>query len=330
MKKKIAFISQPEYFSFTYENDLNTSFEVKEFNFSDVVTNKQWKKLISYQADYNVFFHGETVPNELLNKLEGKRINLSTEPFPREINQHVVYTRDSLNRYRSFRRIREKLFDYVFHYDKSSLSVMEKDGLNISGEFVLPVATGAYQPMAMKKKWDLFFIGRSTNHREGYFGFLKYYYKFLHIAHGVWGPSLVNYICASRICLNVHAADEISWEPRLQMLLACGAFVISEPVTPNNYLRPGIDYVEVSSEAELIESVRYYLEHEEERRQISKNGFERVRDLLSSLQQFSELIDGIDNKKYPKFEASSGSIFWNMYNGLWEFWHTLKNDRIYP
>jgi len=76
---------------------------------------------------------------------------------------------------------------------------------------------------------------------------------------------LVRYINAARICLNVHAENEISWEPRLQMMLACGAFVISEPVTPNNYLRPGMDYIEVSGKDEMYKTASYYLGNETER-----------------------------------------------------------------
>ena len=328
--KRIAFIAQPEYFRFTYETDLDKSFDIKEFRFSDVMTKGDWSGLIQFQADYNIFFHGETIENSLLEQLIGKKINLSTEPFPRIIDSKLEYTRDSINRYRSFRRIRGKKFDYVFHYDKNSFPLFERDGLLLSGEFVLPVATGVYQPSYVKKIWDLFFVGRSTEHRERYFGFLKYYYNFLHIAHGIWGPDLVKYLCASRICLNVHAEDEISWEPRLQMMLACGTFVISEPISSNEYIKPGIDYAEVSSEKEMREAVDYYLTHEEERNEISMNGFKHVSNLLNSKSAFPLLFEKIETNQYPKFEGKSGELIWNTYDMFWEIWHKIKRDHIFP
>jgi hypothetical protein len=184
---------------------------------------------------------------------------------------------------------------------------MRNDGLNLSGEFAFPVATDVYRPMDVPKKWDIFFIGRSTNHREWYFGPLKHYYNFLHIAHGVWGTELVKYISASRICLNVHAENEISWEPRLQMMLACGAFVISEPVTPNTYLRSGIDYIEVSNKDEMFETVSYYLVREEERRKIAESGYLRVQEILSSKKVFKKLFEAIEKDRYPKFKVETGS-----------------------
>lgn len=328
--KRIAFIAQPEYFRFTYETDLNEAFDVIEFKFSEIMTNGDWSGLLKFQADYNIFFHGETIPNTLLEQLNGKKINLSTEPFPRVINSKIQYTRDSINRYRSFRRIREKKFDYVFHYDKNSFPIFERDGLKLSGEFVLPVATSVYQPIDEEKIWDLFFVGRSTEHRENFFGFLKYYYDFLHIAHGIWGPDLVKYLCASRICLNVHAENEITWEPRLQMMLACGAFVISEPISSNEYIQPGIDYVEVETEIEMREAVDYYLIHEDERSEISMNAYKHVSDLFDSRRAFTLLIEKIETNQYPKFEGKPGTFIWNAYNKLWEVWHKIKKDHIFP
>jgi len=81
----------------------------------------------------------------------------------------------------------------------------------------------------------------------------------------------------------------------MQMLLACGAFVISEKITPNPILRPNIDYIEVSTPQELYNAVTYYLAHPEERNIISESAMERVRKTLDSKLVFSNLIYGISN-----------------------------------
>jgi len=316
-EKKIAFICQPEYFRFTYENDLDAFARVKEFKFNYSMTAEQLSELLKYNADVNFFFRGEFVPPQILEQLSGVRINLSSEPFPREIDQKLEYTSDSLNRYDVFfREIRNKPFDYVFHYDAASLHFMQTHGLRLSGEFAFPVATDVYKPMDIPKEWDIFFIGRSTNHREQFFGPLKHYYNFLHIAHGIWGPDLVKYMNAARICLNVHAEDEVSWEPRLQMMLACGVFVISEPVTPNNYLRPGVDYIEVANKDEMYKVASHYLGHEAERRKIAESGYFRVQELLNSKKAFKSLLDGISEDRYPRFKADPSRALWEPYNIL--------------
>ena len=321
---KIAFITQPEYYRFIYENDLDSFAEIREFRLTHNMSAGDFDDLVAYNADYNIFFRGEFVPDDVLKKLEGTTIELSSEPFPREINNHIEYTRDSLLRYSIFRTIRTKSYDYVFHYDAASLGMMRKDGLELSGDFAFPVATDVYHPVKEDIKWDLFFIGRSTRRREVFFDRLKHYYHFLHIAHGIWGPELVNYICASKIALNVHAENEISWEPRLQMLLACGAFVISEPITPNAYLRPGKDYIEVSTPAEMAKAVSYYLENEDERRSIAETGYQRILEKLCSKEVFQSFIAGLSQGKYPKFKVESGSLFWKVYCRVRKFWQSFK------
>jgi hypothetical protein len=301
-RSKIAFVSQPEYFRFMYERDLDAFAEVKEFKLTFSMGTEQFLDLLQYDADINIFFRGEFVPHEVLQQLRGVKVNLSSEPFPREINKHIEYTRDSLARYCSFRTIRTKPFDYVFHYDASSLNFMQNDGLKLSGEFAFPVATGLYKPLDIPKNWDIFFIGRSTNHREKYFGPLKHYFIFLHIAHGIWGEDLVKYINASRINLNVHAENEVSWEPRLQMML-----------TPNSYHRPGIDFVEVSNQYEMFDAVSHYLQYPDQRDTIALNGYNRVQELLCSRISFKNLIDGIFLEKYPRFSPKPGSIILDNY-----------------
>jgi hypothetical protein len=280
MRQKVAVVGQEIelqlYFRSLYEHDLDDMMEVREFAFNSSIDEDCLQELVKYKADFNLFFRGEFISAESLQRIPGIKVAVSSEPFPRIVNGKVEYTADSISRYHVFSKIRDKPFDYVFHYDEASLSVLGSDGLHLSGSFPLPIATQAYTyKKEMLKTWDLFFIGRSTPHREAYFGSLKHYLNFLHICHGIWGLGLVNYINASKICLNIHAENEVSWESRVQMLLAAGAFVISERLTPNQYLRPGVDYIEVSEPAKLFSLVRHYLEHPEERNRISQSGFER-------------------------------------------------------
>jgi hypothetical protein len=304
---KIAFISQPEYFRFCYENDLQTLGSVIEIPFHFDSELKAFGPILEFDADFNIFFRGESIPDEILSSLKGIKINLSSEPFPRFIENKLEYSFDSFRRYLFFRQIRKKKFDYVFHYDEASLSFFKKDGLYLSGAFPLPVATDTYYPEKHDKNWDLFFIGRSTPYREMFFGKLKHYYNFLHIAHGIWGPPLVEYIHKSKICLNIHAESEISWEPRMQMLLATGAFVISEKITPNSILKPNIDFIEISNNKELLEAVSYYLAHEEERNKIAENGCIKVCTHLNSKNSFSNIIKSIKENKVDLFKAKNGN-----------------------
>lgn len=304
---KIAFVSQPEYFRFVYESDLDEFADVFEFQLRMGMSPSSFDSLIEFQADFNFIFRGEFLPDGVLEKLNGKCVALSSEPFPRFINGKLEYTADSIARYLFFRSIRYKEFDHVFHYDAASLPLFKRDGIRVSGQFPFPVATSVYRPHACAKEWDIFFIGRSTAHREQYFGQLKHHFNFLHICHGVFGKALVDYLCKTKISLNVHAENEVSWEPRMQLMLACGAFVISEKITPNQFLRPGIDYVEVGSRAELFDAVNHYMNNDNERIKIADSGRERVIDLLDSRKNFQKLVSDIENDVFDWFRPAKGS-----------------------
>lgn len=321
---KIAFISQPEYFRFIYEQSLDDFADVFEFKLRMGLRPEDFAALVAYQADYNFFFRGEFVPDGVLEQLSGCNVALSSEPFPRLIDGRYEYTLDSINRYLDFRSIRNKPYDYVFHYDAASLPLLRKDGLALSGEFAFPVDTAVYNRQTRPQPWDLFFIGRSTPHREAHFGYLKHHHQFLHICHGIFGAPLVDYLCAAKICLNVHAEDEVSWEPRMQMMLACGAFVISEKITPNAYLRPGIDYVEISSPHELHQAVEYYLQHDAERMRIAKSGYEQVQQFLNSENCFKQLIADLDNDEYRKFTVGRGSNLLSTATKMRDRWRQVK------
>lgn len=303
---KLAFISQPEYFRFMYEHELDFLGEVREFVFTFSMTEKDFGALEEYDPDVSFFFRGEFFPEEVLRRLRGIKVSLSSEPFPNVINGELNYTLDSLKRYIVFRRIAHKSFDYVFHYDASSLPFIENDGMHLSGVFYFPVATTVYRKEHREKKWDFFFIGRSTAYREKFLLPLKHQYHFLHICHGVWGEELVDYANQSRILINLHAENEMSWEPRVQMLMATGNMIMSEKITPNPYLIPGRDYVEFASRQDLHEKADYYLKHEEEREAIALNGMRTIHAMFDAKKLFPELIDGIMNQGYGKASYSPG------------------------
>src|SRR4029077_17499287 len=87
---------------------------------------------------------------------------------------------------------------------------------------------------------DLTFIGRSTEHRERHFGPLKRDCNFLHIAPGVVGQEALAYYHSAPIGLNIHAEPELSWEPRVEQLMAFGPLPGREPLSPDN-ARPARD-----------------------------------------------------------------------------------------
>ena len=303
---KIAFISQPEYFRAHYSIDIACATEVKEFIFNFTMSKDDFKELVKFNADINIFFRGEFFPTTVLEKLNGIKIAISSEPFPNYIQDKLNYTNDSFNRFFTFEQIRPLKFDYVFHYDKSSLKFLKEQNINLSGDFTLPVDTEIYKKENLKKDWDIFFIGRSTPYREIFLGSLKHYNNILHIAHGVYGKGLVEYCNKSKIVLNLHAENEVSWEPRVQMLMATGSFLMSHKITPNDILIPNVDYVEVDmyNTMDLYEKVQFYLKNNSARKKIANSGYQKIQKYFHAKSNFENLIQDILHDKYVKFNAN--------------------------
>ncbi len=188
--------------------------------------------------------------------------------------------------------------------------------------------------MNWKKKWVVFFIGRSTEYRERFLGLLKHYKNVLHIAHGIYGHDFVDFINQSKLVLNLHAENEISWEPRVQMLLACGSMLLSHKITKNDYLTPGVDYIEVDNNdpSDLFSKVEYFLSHENERSVIAANGLTKIRQNFNSLHKFSSLVDDINNKKFNKvsYDPERISVPCNIVKSKKKLWQRYaKNYRLH-
>jgi Glycosyl transferases group 1 len=305
---RIAFVGQPEFFQVCYETDLDDLYEVGAFpvRFSPArvmeADSSTMQDLLSFRPDITIFFRGEYASRELVAALSGIKVAFSTEPFPKLIAGKFHYTLDSINRFKAFLRTAERSFDYVFHYDEASQRFIELMGIRLSGYQPLPVATQIWRPPSdpPEKQWDIVFIGRSTEHRERFFGPLKRDLKFLHISHGVHGTDAIAHYTAARIALNIHAEPELSWESRVQTIMACGVLVASEPLSPNPFLVPGEHYVEASSPAKLYDKCRYILSHEQEFDRVRTEAREVVDNRLSSRAVFPAMITACATGRVPR------------------------------
>ena len=301
-KLRIAFVGQEEYFKCHYETDLEDLFEVQSFQAMWHVDPEYYSGLISFKPDITFFFRGELIPPSVIDHLKGVKVGISTEPMPKLVGPDLKYTKDSLDRFKFFLTIFERNFDYIFHYDESSKTFFESQGVSLSGFLPLPIATGTYKPLTGSAPVrDILFLGRSSEHRERFLGALKRDFDVLHLAHG-WPHQervrsvrrdLLPLVGNFHIVLNIHAADELSWEPRVQQMLACGALVVSEPISPNEYLKPGIHFVEANTPQGLYDTCKDILSNPQAYEGIRTAGLAEVRSRLSTKMIFGHLIETI-------------------------------------
>lgn len=298
--RSVAFVGQPEYFRCMYEHDLDTRYEVREFLLRWGQGVDSYRALLLYDPDIAFFFRPECYPQELLDGLRGLKVALSSEPIPKHVAGRVVSSDDMRARLDSLAGARGR-YDYFFHYDKTSIRFLLEQGFSVDGEFLFPVATGLYRPLEGEKFWDWGFFGRDTPHRDAFLGPARRDYNGLQVVHGVYGERFVRLMNECKIGLNLHVDGNLSLEHRMHNMMACGVMVMSEPLSHNDLLRPGVHYVEFTEPEEFFRKFQYYLEHEEERNAIAARGLALVRERLSADRSFGRLIDYVTHRQLQAF-----------------------------
>lgn len=83
----------------------------------------------------------------------------------------------------------------------------------------------------------------------------------------------------SKINLNMTLRSIQSGIPlRAMDIMGCGGFLLTNYQADfEDFFEAGVDYVYYTDNQDLLYKVDYYLEHEEERKQIARNGYEKVR-----------------------------------------------------
>lgn len=84
---------------------------------------------------------------------------------------------------------------------------------------------------------------------------------------------------SSKINLNMTLRSIHTGIPlRAMDIMGCGGFLLTNYQEDFlEYFEPGIDYVYYSSQRELMELADYYMNHEEERQEIARNGYDKVK-----------------------------------------------------
>ena len=96
----------------------------------------------------------------------------------------------------------------------------------------------------------------------------------------------------SKINLHMTARTIKSGTPqRIFDIMAAGGFVLSNYQSEiPEYFIPGKDLILYESIPDLIEKIRYFLAHEDERAQIAQNGYQKVKSCHTLVQRAQEIL----------------------------------------
>jgi spore maturation protein CgeB len=105
----------------------------------------------------------------------------------------------------------------------------------------------------------------------------------------VWGEAMVEVLNQARIVLNVHFTPQPNTEHRIIEALACGSFVLSQPLSGPTPFEDGQHLVYFDLDT-VHDQIDYYLAHEDEREAIARQGHAYVTARYSARQQLAEIL----------------------------------------
>lgn len=201
-----------------------------------------------------VVFRPEIVPRGAFADLDVPTLGVLTEPIPRTGGRRAHP--DLRRRRADLEQLDPDNVDRLISFDPLIVPTAD-EFMPVWRSGPLPVADRIYAPVRrIEGAPRMLFVGRSTPHRESFLAKTKSEFDVLHIAFGVAAEELEAVMRDHDVAINVHNEPYPSFENRVCLHLAAGHLVISETLSPTHGLEPGIDYLEVTRNDDLLRIAR--------------------------------------------------------------------------
>lgn len=230
--RKIAVVGHFTYFQNHFperweSNDSVRCFDVSEKDYSWLIA------VYNYRPQLTIFFRPELYPGKYIDRISGIKVAILSEPLPLIRNNNLQYTDETVLRENVYRSMSWSSYHWRIYYDSGKIESAKKMGYPIDEYRPIPIDTAVFNDSKSKKrKYDVVFLGKPTQHRVSKLDFMRSTnMNFVWIAHGIKGSMLAELFQRSKIVLNIHADGKNAFEPRVYLAAACGAGVVTEPLT---------------------------------------------------------------------------------------------------
>ncbi len=188
--------------------------------------------------------------------------------------------------------VEAQLYDFVFPAQKTSVEYLRAVGA--ANVFWLPLGCNpkSHYPVDVPREFDVAFAGSVTlpvhQVRHDLIQHLKSAFS-VHMTSQVFYDDLCRTIAAGKLVFNHSAVHEVNM--RIFEVMAMGRPLITNRDADRNGLtglvEDGKHLILYDDSNELVEKVRYYLEHEDEREAIARAGY----DLATTTHRYLDRID---------------------------------------
>lgn len=188
----------------------------------------------NFKPDITVFFRPELYPHRSIVSVPGIRVAYLSEPIPSVSNGKLNHTSETNIRLAVYKRMDWSAFHWRVYYDPGKRESAEILNFQIDEYRPLTIDTSSFFPAPTNSvfEYDVCFVGKATPLRISALDFLRSSrLRFIWVAHGLSGMKLANLFRNSELVLNVHADGMPASEPRIDLALACGRPVLTQPVS---------------------------------------------------------------------------------------------------
>jgi len=251
-------------------------------------------RLLQQEADLVLVCKGEFISPGLIKSL----------PYPTALWYCEQIGNERELDYESFLRRKElaynaAAFDFVFSHDKANMEIYKTMGCK--RVYWLPSAvinTAVHRRLGLPKRYNITFVGSKTNRRNTLLIALSKYFEIY--TPNIWNIHELNQVFnESKIVLNIHLSDLLNTETRIGEVLGSGSFLLTEELSSKDLFVDGKHIVQWKRGDidDLINKIKYYLLHEDERERIANEGhkfaieqhtFERRMDQLLAFTGLNE------------------------------------------
>mgnify|MGYP003584033401 CR=1 FL=1 len=188
----------------------------------------------NFRPDLTLFYRPELYPRRYVERIPGVRVALLSEPLPAIRGGQLEFTDETRLRQQVYAPMAWDAYHWRIFYDEGKKESAAMMGYSIDEYRPLPIDISLFRAPHEEKRrpFDVTFLGKATPHRIARMDFLRSSnLKFLWVAHGASGRQLAEVFRRSKLVLNIHADGQEAFEPRLYLAAACGAGVLSEPLS---------------------------------------------------------------------------------------------------
>lgn len=172
-------------------------------------------------------------------------------------------------------------YDFVFAAQREMVPLLTAYGARHVSWLPLACAPEAHHPVDVPEDYDISFVGsfkhRVHRRRAEFLALLQQHFRTA-IHNKAYGETMRRITCAGKIAFNHSAVEEINM--RIFEAMAMGRALITNRDSAYNGLldlfEDGKHLITYTDEDELIDKLRYYLEHDDERNAIARAGMEEV------------------------------------------------------